>query len=747
MSTTESAFGRRAAPRSLLELAQRQAQATPERFAYTFLSDDGSRTTLTFAQLDRQARAIGARLQQVMQPGDRALLIYPAGLDFITAFFGCVYAGVLAVPATYPKLRRPMPRLRAIAEDCKATVALTASKTLAMLDLSSNGGQFQQLRWIATDEVSEDAASCWRATEVGDDNLAFLQYTSGSTSEPKGVMVSHGNLLHNLEMIRQGFQIELIAADDPPRAGVFWLPAYHDMGLIGGILEPLYVGEHSVLLSPGSFLQRPLRWLKAISDYKAVVSGGPNFGYDIAARKTTPRQRAQLDLSSWQVAFCGAEPIRNETLHRFVEAMAPAGFSPKAFYPCYGLAEATLLAAGGSGPSRPVVKKVQRTALARHQVVSANGQDDGQSQELVGCGQALLEQEIVIADLNTSRRLEPDRVGEIWISGPNVARGYWNRTEENKRVFRARLDGDDERTYLRTGDLGFISEGNLYVTGRVKDVIIIRGRNHYPQDIELTAENSHPALLPHAGAAFTIELQRQERLVIIHEIDHHHRHDNFQEIIRGIRRNVAEEHELDVHAVTLIRQASLPRTTSGKPQRSLCREQFQEGGFRVMAEWIKENGAAKRSAAGRQTHSAADKASVALENRPQTEEEIQRLAERIESWLLDWLVERAGVPAEEIDRDKPFAEYGLDSLTAVELSQELEDWLDVRLTPVVAWNYPTPVAMSRYLAGEAGGGGPAGDGGQGEEADLDNENQFDQLLAQIETLSDSEAEEALRDER
>jgi len=673
------------------------------------------------------------------------LLIYPPGLDFVTAFLGCIYAGVLAVPATYPKHRRPMPRLKAIAEDCKATVALTTSKTLAMLDLSCNGGQLQQLRWIATDEVPEDAASCWRAAEAGDDDLAFLQYTSGSTSEPKGVMVSHGNLLHNLEMIRQGFQIELIAAEDPPRVGVFWLPAYHDMGLIGGILEAIYVGEHSVLISPGSFLQRPLRWLKAISDYKAQVSGGPNFGYDICVRKTTPRQRAELDLSSWQVAFCGAEPIRAETLDRFAEAFAPAGFSPKAFYPCYGLAEATLLAAGGSGPAHPVVKKVQRTALARHRVVGANGEDDGQVQELVGCGQALLEQEIVIADPKTAKPVEADRVGEIWISGPNVAKGYWNRPDENKRVFRARLAGSDKQPYLRTGDLGFISDGNLYVTGRVKDVIIIRGRNHYPQDIELTAENSHPALLPHAGAAFTIELQRQDRLVIIHEIDRHHRHDDFQEIIRSIRRSVAEEHELDVHAVTLIRQASLPRTTSGKPQRSLCREEFLEGGFRVMAEWIKENGAAKRSAAGRQSHSSADTASITPENRPQSEEEIQRLAERIESWLLDWLVERAGVPADEIDRDKPFAEYGLDSLTAVELSQELEDWLNVRLTPVVAWNYPTPVAMSRYLAGEAGGGGPSGDG-QGEEARLDNENQFEQLLAQIETLSDSEAEEALRDE-
>ena len=757
-------------PRTFVELVQRRACDNPDRCAYSFVREDASETTLTFGELDRRARSIAATLQQLAEAGERALLIYPPGLDFISGFFGCLYAGIVAVPATYPKPRRPMPRLSAIAGDCEATIALTTERTLATLDFARAGRELQALRWIPTDHLCKPTPNGWRCPEIGVDDLAFLQYTSGSTSDPKGVMVSHGNLLHNLEMIRQGFRLEQVCPDPANGTGVFWLPAYHDMGLIGGILEPLYVGGRSVLMSPASFLQRPLRWLRAIQDYGAVVSGAPNFAYELCVRKTTPEERAPLDLSSWQLAFCGAEPIRAETLDLFAEAFAPCGFRPTAYYPCYGMAEATLLVAGGEGPGRPVVSTVERSALAEHKVVRASENNGSQTQKLVGCGKALLNQQIVIAHVEHDTRCPPGRVGEIWIKGPNVARGYWNRPDENQQTFGAHLADTGEGPFLRTGDLGFVSEGQLYVTGRVKDIIIIRGRNLYPQDIELTVENAHRALRHSAGAAFSVEIDGHERLATIQEVDRQHRDPDLQDVIRSIRRAVAEEHELDVYAVVLIGQASLPRTTSGKVQRNLCRQRFSTGGLKVLAQWISNGDLQKqkmnnkrpagRPAGPAATHDGAHDGArsgrpssgngrpkkLKLEDGPLSADEIERLAERIEARLLDWLGEHTPVPAEEVDRDKPFAEYGLDSLAAVELSCQLEDWLKVQIAPVVAWNYPTPAKLALYLAGEAGGAtsdsveGPETVPGQATD-------DFERLLAEVESLSESEAEAALARER
>ena len=550
---------------NLVEMLQLRAQSHGNQVAFNFLREDGVEQELTYQQLDVRAQAIAAVVQQNAEQGQRVLLVYPPGIDFVCGFFGCLYAGVLAVPATYPKPRRPMPRLTAIANDCDATVALTTAQTLETLDFDRIQPDLRSLCWIATDDVQDELSTRWEAPYIARDALAFLQYTSGSTSEPKGVMVSHANLLQNLEMIRQGFDIRQPSSCDEPYAAVFWLPAYHDMGLIGGILEPLFVGGRSVLMPPAAFLQRPIRWLDAVSKYRANISGAPNFAYELCVNKITPEQRETLDLSGWNLAFCGAEPIRAETLDRFAETFAPCGFRAEAFYPCYGLAEATLIASGGNGPARPFVKRVLRSALTDHRVVDANGHSDNQVQELVGCGRALADQEIIIADPSNGQVCGSQRVGEVWIKGPNVARGYWNRPEENDHTFGARLANSQNGSYLRTGDLGFMSDGHLFITGRVKDVIIIRGRNHYPQDIERTVQQSHPALQASAGAAFSIESGAgSENLVIIQEIDRKNRDADFDQIIRNIRRAVTVEHELEVHAVVLIRQASLPVTTSGK---------------------------------------------------------------------------------------------------------------------------------------------------------------------------------------
>ncbi len=762
----------------MVELLQGQSAHQPDKTAYVFLDDRDGVTEITFAELDRRARIIAARLQLELQPGDRAILVFPAGLEFICAFFGCLYAGVVAVPATYPKPKRPMPRLQRIALDCDAHVALSTAQTLTTLDPEMLSTDAATSSWIAVDELGDELADMWQPPEIAETDLAFLQYTSGSTSDPKGVMVSHANLLNNLECIRRSFGIGEADGDDA--TGVFWLPAYHDMGLIGGILTPLYMGGRSVLMSPTAFLQKPMRWLQAIHDYRAIITGAPNFAYEYCVRRTSDAERASLNLSRWRLAFCGAEPIRAETLLHFAEAFAIAGFRLQAFYPCYGLAECTLLAAGPHYGDEPTILEVNRAALAEHRVAPACGEPAAMVQRLVGCGPAVPEHRIVITNPETSRECGEGEVGEILIQGPSVTQGYWDRAEETEKYFGATIEGYEGR-FLKTGDLGFFSGGQLYVTGRVKDVIIIRGRNHYPQDIEQSAEEAHPAVL--AGAAFALDDAAGERLVVVHQIDRQYRGSDYHQIIQAIRRAIVEQHELDPYAVVLIRQTSLPITSSGKVQRNLCREQYLADELRVVHCWTNPaigrepskaasagrvnvqvhsegvalqrdaeavNGAAA-GANGRQPGIHGDLYGVKPLRQGASIVELDRASERIEIWMLEWLVARLGLEPSDVARDRPFAEFGVDSLTAVELSHELEQQFGVPLPPIVAWNYPTPATLSRYLAEQTTG---IKDPNSPDVAELQetmqtpappDDEQLAALLAEIEGLSDAEAEQLLVD--
>jgi acyl-CoA synthetase (AMP-forming)/AMP-acid ligase II/acyl carrier protein len=734
----------------MVELLAGQAAEQRDRTAFTFLDDRGGATQITFGELERRARAIAARLQLELRPGDRALLVFPAGLEFISAFFGCMYAGVVAVPATYPKPKRPMPRLQRIALDCDAHVALSTAQTLTTLDPELLSTDAATSSWIAADELDEALADMWQPPAISGRDLAFLQYTSGSTSDPKGVMVTHANLLNNLECIRQSFGIGEADYDDESSTGVFWLPAYHDMGLIGGILMPLYMGGRVVLMSPTAFLHKPMRWLQAIHDYKAIVSGAPNFAYEYCVRRTTVEERASLDFHRWRLAFCGAEPIRAETLAHFADAFAGAGFRMQAFYPCYGLAECTLLAAGPDHRQEPRILAVNRAALAEHRVAPECGEPVAMVQRLVGCGPAVPGHRIVIVNPATSRECAESEVGEILIQGPSVTQGYWNREEETEKVFGATVEGQEGR-FLRTGDLGFFRDGHLFVTGRVKDVIIIRGRNHYPQDIEQSAEEAHPAVL--AGAAFALDDAGGERLVVVHQLDRQYRGSDYHQIEQAIRRSIVEQHELDPYAIVLIRQTSLPITSSGKVQRNLCREQYLADELRVVHCWT-------NPAIGRE-HKGAANGRVSIQLSPRTEIrspqseirnplELDRAAERIETWMLEWLVNRLGLDAADVARDRPFAEFGVDSLTAVELSHELEQQFGVPLPPIVAWNYPTPAALSRYLAEQT-----TGIKDLNAAVDLRKELKTPQppddaqlaaLLAEVENLSEAEARRLLVDE-
>ncbi|HEX6861479.1 MAG TPA: fatty acyl-AMP ligase, partial [Thermoanaerobaculia bacterium] len=540
----------------LVHLLGTRAQERAERVAYTFLRDgETEEATLRYGELDVRARAIGAALERLGGRGERALLLFPAGLDFISAFFGCLYAGAVAVPSYPPAARRPQPRLRSIARSAGVRFVLTTAAIAGKREeVTAHVPELADAVWVATDAVEDALAAEWSGILPGTEALAFLQYTSGSTADPKGVRVSHGNLLHNEELIRQAF------GQSEESVIVGWLPLYHDMGLIGNVLQPLYVGARCILMSPLAFLQQPARWLYAISRYRATTSGGPNFAYDLCAKKALSA-REELDLSSWKVAYNGAEPVRAATLDRFAAAFAPCGFRREAFYPCYGLAEATLFVTGGAPGEAPVVERFEERSL-------------------VGCGRVRGGQTVAVVDPETGVPAAPDQVGEIWIAGPSVAGGYWGKPEETERDFAAHL-ATGEGPFLRTGDLGFLRAGELFVAGRLKDLLILRGRNHYPQDLELTAESSHPALRPGGSAAFAAEIAGEESAILVAEVERRAAAPA-GEVAAAIRRAIASEHEVQVREVVLIQAGTLPKTSSGKVQRGACRAAWLAGGLAVV---------------------------------------------------------------------------------------------------------------------------------------------------------------------
>lgn len=682
---------------SVGELLRRRAVERPNQTAFVFLTDPsdgaGGEVRWTFAELDRRACAVAAAIGQQAEPGDRAVLVFPPGLDFLAAFFGCLYAGVLPAPATYPKPRRPSPRLDAIVEDCDPKLVLTTADTLAMIDLAEQSPAVRSLAWVAVDQCA--AADSFTPVVRRPNDAAFLQYTSGSTSEPRGVVVSHGNLLHNLELIREGFGLSAASNGAPPAKGVFWLPAYHDMGLIGGILTPLYVGGTSYLLAPATFLQRPLAWLETLARTRAAISGAPNFAYELCTRKTSPAERAGLDLSAWRLAFCGAEPIDASTLQEFAEAFAPSGFRSNAFYPCYGLAEATLMVTGGAGPGLPRVVHANRALLATHELVDA-GKDSG-GQPLVSCGRPLGDQDVVIVDPQTRQPRPAGSVGEIWVHGRSIAAGYWNHPEEMSTTFGGRLP-DGNGPYLRTGDLGSFLDGELFVTGRLKDVIIIRGRNLYPQDIERTVQQAHEAV--DFGAAFSAGEPGHEELVVVHQVGREHRKADMAPVIRAIRAAVVEEYEVDPQAIVLLKPTALPLTSSGKVQRGRCREMFESGELDEVGRWTRpaEAGLARGEAgvAHADEGAAGARRPKFLDHLPTYTAET--LTPEIERWMMAWLAERVEAPGGELSPEATFAELGIDSLTAVELNVEFEHVLGLRLPPAAAWSYPTPAALSQFLS-------------------------------------------------
>jgi acyl-CoA synthetase (AMP-forming)/AMP-acid ligase II/acyl carrier protein len=664
---------------TLVDVARYRAAKQAQKTAYTFLADGANRERhLTYAGLDRRARAIAAFLQDAAMSGERALLFYAPGLDFICTFFGCLYAGVVAVPTYPPVNRQMMAQVEPIIKDAGPQAILTtadiAAKLKTLLSLQSIGKKsllrfigkglekyfpiFKQLggensRVIATDRIDTDLDQMWQRPELDSNSLAFLQYTSGSTSLPKGVMVSHGNIMHNQNLIQQYFQ--------QPKGVAFvsWLPQYHDMGLIGNILHPFYMGGHSVVFSPFEFLKKPLRWLEAISKYRAHTSGAPNFAYELCVRKVSTEDKQKLDLSSWQVAYNGAEPIRHATLESFAAYFAECGLAKSALYPCYGLAEGTLIVAGGKLQAAPVYLACDKEGLKEDRIQPVDPGDPAAT-VLVGSGTAFDGQKVRVVAPEERIELGDNEIGEIWVSGPSIAQGYWNNPDSTRQTFQARIRSADGDRFLRTGDLGFLRDGNLFITGRVKDLIIIHGQNYIPSDIEYTVEGSHANLRRGCSAAFAVQAAGEEKLAAVCEIRKKVKLAELKKIAAGIRRAITDSHGINAARIVLIKARTIPKTTSGKIRRKMCKMALLNHKLDVVYQWVDEKGA--EPAASAPAHRVAKQPGES-----RTKETVYR-----------WLLERINTTSSdtitlESLATKSLADTGLDSIEQVELVTDFEE--------------------------------------------------------------------------
>jgi acyl-CoA synthetase (AMP-forming)/AMP-acid ligase II len=568
-----------------IEILQQRAQEDPDRLCHTILgAKEEENDSFTYSQLDQAVQKLAAHLQHVAEPGQRALVVHPTGLEFITAMYACLYAGIVPIPTNPPGMNRSAQRLEAIARDARASLVLTTPEFAAVFAATAEQfPEFAALKWVTRDSLHATRGRSWQPRQVNPEDIAFIQYTSGSTNLPKGVVISFRNFSHDMHALHATRYREYSRDDS---ISLIWTPLFHDMGLLIGVfLTPMY-RTPSLLMSPIQFMTNPLLWLRAIQKYNVTASGGPNFAYELCVQKIPLEKCEGLDLSKWKIAYNSAEPIRAETQARFAEKFAPFGFDGRALSPCYGMAETTLVISYYTGEPKTITLRLRRADFEQGKIVPTDSTDPKEFVEPVSSGKPLVDFDVAIVNPTTRHRCAADEVGEIWVHGDSVAEGYWNRPEETEHTFDAHIEGTGEGPFLRTGDLGFMYEGHLYITGRLKDLVIVRGRNYYPQDVELTVENTHPGLRPGGGAAFAIKAGGTEQLIVVHEVQ---RRDlagvNWEDVLKDIRANVAREHGIRASAVVLIKKSSIPKTSSGKIMRSETRRQFLENELEIVAEW------------------------------------------------------------------------------------------------------------------------------------------------------------------
>ena len=697
MCALEPNHGRNSlAPSSdLISLLAARAEHQPEQLAYRFIADDGlpvsesRQDTLTYSALQRAVEELVCRLAPSVAGGaggphpPRVVLVFPPGLEFVAAFFACLHLGVTAVPLPPPGRRR-LERLRAVLRHCGATVLLTPASVARHLDelLSEERAATGHAPTLVVSDVPLAVGNTIPAAAFDPDRTAFLQYTSGSTGLPRGVQVTCANLGDNLAHIRDRF------GHNVDSRGVIWLPPYHDMGLIGGLLQPLFVGFPVTLMAPGAFIRNPLRWLQAIDFFRASTSGGPNFAYEHCLSRISESERRALDLSSWKVAFNGAEAVSSSTLDRFATAFAESGFDRAAWLPCYGLAEATLIVSGGSVGGGANTIHIDRDSLSRGTIEISDTLGEA-ALPRVGNGPAVDGHEILCVDPETHEPTSADRIGEIWVRGPSVARGYWRDEEATREIFGARTSAG-AGPFVRTGDLGFMREGNLFVSGRRKDLIILRGRNLFPSDLERRIEEGDSAVATNATAAFAVETEAGERLVIAHEPVRRFDLALADTLMASIRSSVVAGFEVSPDEIVLLEPGRLPKTPSGKVQRVACRDLFLASAFGELARWTRPN------SVGLEDENSVEGLPPVLETRPDAN------AQEIEAFMLDWVSRRLGLALDTLDRDRPMSEFGLDSVGSVELAAALGIWLEREdaVEETLVWDHPTAVDVALYLAGD-----------------------------------------------
>ncbi|WP_442593803.1 AMP-binding protein [Parapusillimonas sp. JC17] len=662
-------------------LAQRAADLA-DRWSYAFLDSQGSeQCRWSAAELAARARAIASRLIEATEPGEPVLLVFQAGPAFLAAFMACLWSGRLATPINQPRRNRLIERLEAVAVDSSARVALTSGDLMdSIAEWRESSRHLGALDWIATDGIPESDGL--DPVELLATDIAFLQYTSGSTGSPKGVRVSHGNLVQDMARMQNAWGL------NPSSVMVSWLPAFHDLGLIFGLLQPLFSGCASVQMAPNAFLQKPALWLQAITRHRGTHSAAPSFAYDLCCRRISPEDRASLDLSSLVMTMNAAEPINPAVLDEFSLMFQPCGFRREAFAPAYGLAESTLAVTANPIGVAPVLRTFDVAALERGQArILQNGAEGGRV--MPGSGEALPDVPIAIVDPETLARCAPHEVGEIWVGGPTIAEGYWQRPDATQETFGARIAGEpDGATYLRTGDLGVVEDGELFVTGRIKDLIILGGANFYPHDIERVAQDAHAALRRDNGAAFAIASDDvdggREQVVLVQELERSRRAESPEPIIQAIVESVWQNLELPLAHVALVMPGSVLRTSSGKIQRLANKRAFLEGGLPVVASWRRMGLEPPRTQA------------------PPAAQDIGKpAAASLTAWLTDWLAGRLGLPARAIDAGRGFAEMGLDSLGSAELALALGELLGVEVPETIAFDHPTIARLVAHFAPDA----------------------------------------------